>query len=115
MKFKTSSFIKSIVGKDLITDPYIAVFELVKNSYDADAHKVIISFNTGEDNEQGFGKINQQGKIYIVDNGHGMSKADLENKWLALADCLCIQPFLSWAELLPRPVGLGYQLSFAPG
>lgn len=86
MKFKTSSFIKSIVGKDLITDPYIAVFELVKNSYDADAHKVIISFNTGEDNEQGFGKINQQGKIYIVDNGHGMSKADLENKWLALAD-----------------------------
>lgn len=37
MKFKTSSGIKSIVGKDLITDRYVAIFELVKNSYDARA------------------------------------------------------------------------------
>ena len=85
MKFKTSSGVKSIVGKDLITDRYIAIFELVKNSYDARATEVIVSFNRGEDTQEGFGKIDKHGKIYIVDNGCGMSKDDLQNKWLFLA------------------------------
>ena len=84
MKFKTSSGIKSIVGKDLITDRYVAIFELVKNSYDARATEVIVSFNTSEDSEEGVGSLDD-GKIYIVDNGTGMSKADLDNKWLKLA------------------------------
>lgn len=84
MKFKTSSGIKSIVGRDLITDRYIAIFELVKNSYDARATEVIVSFNTSEDSENGIGNL-KDGKIYIVDNGKGMSKDDLENKWLFLA------------------------------
>lgn len=84
MKFKTSSGIKSIVGKDLITDRYVAIFELVKNSYDARATEVIVSFNTSNDSEEGIGSLDD-GKIYIVDNGNGMSKDDLENKWLKLA------------------------------
>ena len=84
MKFKTSSGIKSIVGKDLITDRYVAIFELVKNSYDARATEVIVSFNTSDDSEDGVGTLDE-GKIYIVDNGSGMSKADLDNKWLKLA------------------------------
>lgn len=85
MKFKTSSGVKSIVGKDLITDRYIAIFELVKNSYDARATEVVVSFNRGEDTQEGFGKIDKHGKIYIADNGCGMSKDDLQNKWLFLA------------------------------
>lgn len=85
MKFKTSSGIKSIVGRDLITDPYVAILELVKNSYDANAKQVIVSFNTNQYSNQNMDIINQSGKIYIVDNGHGMSKEDLENKWLYLA------------------------------
>lgn len=84
MKFKTSSGIKSIVGKDLITDRYIAIFELVKNSYDARATEVIVSFNTSEDTENGIGNL-ENGKIYIVDNGKGMTKDDLNKKWLVLA------------------------------
>ncbi len=84
MKFKTSSGIKSIVGKDLITDRYVAIFELVKNSYDARATEVIVSFNTSADSENGIGSLDD-GKIYIVDNGVGMSKSDLDNKWLKLA------------------------------
>lgn len=84
MKFKTSSGIKSIVGKDLITDRYVAIFELVKNSYDARATEVIVSFNTSDDSEEGIGSLDN-GKIYIVDNGIGMSKDDLDNKWLKLA------------------------------
>jgi signal transduction histidine kinase len=69
--FSVKTGIKSIVGKDLITDDNIAVFELVKNSYDAHATKVIITF--------------EDDKIIIADNGKGMSLKDIEEKWLALA------------------------------
>lgn len=71
LHFKTSSGIKSIVGKDLITDKFVAIFELVKNSYDAGAKQVTITFD--------------QDKITILDDGHGMSKNDLVEKWLNLA------------------------------
>ena len=42
LEFKISSGLKDIIGKDLITDDYVAVFELVKNSYDAKTTKVKI-------------------------------------------------------------------------
>jgi len=70
MQFKISSALKNLVGKDLITNDYTAVFELVKNSYDAHATKVEITFS--------------EDKIIIADNGKGMSFEDLKNKWLFL-------------------------------
>jgi len=76
MKFKTSSGIKSIVGKDLITDPYVAIFELVKNSFDARAKNVFVSFNLANDDQR---------NLVIRDDGIGMSKSDLQDKWLHLA------------------------------
>lgn len=69
--FSVKAGIKNIVGKDLIADDNIAIFELVKNSYDAYASKVIISF--------------EDDKIIIADDGKGMSIEDIEKKWLALA------------------------------
>lgn len=69
--FTVKSGLKDIIGKDLITDDNIAVFELVKNSYDANAKNVIIKF--------------EQNKITIADDGKGMSYLDLNNKWLAVA------------------------------
>jgi len=71
MKFRVSSALKNIIGRDLITDDFIAIFELVKNSYDAGAKKVIITFD--------------EDKITVVDNGKGMSEYDIENKWLFVA------------------------------
>ena len=44
LQFKISSGLKNIIGRDLITDDFIAVFELVKNSYDARAKEVRIIF-----------------------------------------------------------------------
>ena len=44
LNFKVSAGLKSILGQDLITDDYVAVLELVKNSYDAGAKKVVITF-----------------------------------------------------------------------
>ena len=71
LQFKVSAELKNILGRDLITSPNIAVLELVKNSYDAHATKVEITF--GEDT------------LVIADNGKGMSLDDLKNKWLFVA------------------------------
>jgi len=75
LKFKISSELKTLIGKELITDDYIAIFELVKNSYDANAKKVTIVFqNVEEDSEES--------KIFVKDDGDGMSYDDLQKKWL---------------------------------
>src|SRR5204863_7851068 len=54
-----------------ITDDEVAVFELVKNSFDAGADTVNLYFDSD--------------KIVIADNGSGMSRDDLTDKWLFVA------------------------------
>lgn len=76
LQFKVSAALKNIIGRDLINDDFIAVFELVKNSYDAHASNVNIIF---EKTEELFTKIT------IVDDGKGMNYEDLINKWLFVA------------------------------
>ena len=68
LQFKISSALKDLVGKDLITSDNVAIFELVKNSYDAYASKVVITF--AED------------RIIIADNGKGMTFDEIRDKWL---------------------------------
>jgi signal transduction histidine kinase len=99
--FKTNVLIKSILGKDLINDDNIAVLELVKNSYDAGAKTVDLYFkNLGASEPQdkpsssvtvdldkkteGPNQIAEP-EILVVDTGSGMSKKDLEEKWLNIA------------------------------
>jgi len=76
LHFEISSALKSVIGRDLITNDFIAIFELVKNSFDANAKNVNLLF---EDHD---GKIE---KIFIIDDGKGMSYEDLVNKWLFVA------------------------------
>lgn len=73
--FKASTNIKNLIGKDLVTDQMTAVFELVKNSYDADATEVKIEFY---DLQEG------NGRIVISDNGTGMDLEDIEKKWMVI-------------------------------
>ncbi len=73
--FKISSALKNLIGSDLITDNFVAVFELVKNSFDARATEVKITF---ED------IYSKNPKIVIQDNGKGMDNEDLNEKWLFL-------------------------------
>lgn len=76
LSFRISAGLKNIIGRDLISDKYIAIFELVKNSYDAGASKVDISFvRTDNEHEQ----------IIISDNGCGMTYNDIVEKWLFVA------------------------------
>lgn len=57
-----------------MTSPRIAVFELVKNSYDAGAPHSWIIFKDV--------KSGTSPRIIIVDDGVGMSKVDIRDKWL---------------------------------
>lgn len=69
--FRVSSGLKRIIGRDLIISDFVAVFELVKNSFDAHAKNVNI--------------VVDDGCIWIIDNGKGMSYADIIQKWLFVA------------------------------
>jgi signal transduction histidine kinase len=73
---RARSHVLKLLGDELIGDDGLAIFELVKNSYDADANevKVILDIEDGS-----------KSKIVVSDNGCGMSIADLEEKWLVLA------------------------------
>lgn len=71
LNFKVSSHLKSVIGRDLITDDFVAIFELVKNSFDAGASVVDIHFNDDS--------------ILIADDGKGMSSDDIKEKWLFVA------------------------------
>lgn len=73
LHFKVSSGLKDIIGKDLITNELVAIFELAKNGYDADATEINLIINSYEN------------YIIIQDNGKGMNRNDIENKWLFVA------------------------------
>jgi len=64
-----------LFGRELVSNSVVALAELVKNSYDADASKVRIRF----DDVTRLG-----GQIVIEDDGHGMTVDDLTGKWLVI-------------------------------
>lgn len=73
--FDVRSGLKSIIGKDLITKDIPAIFELVKNSFDANAKQVLIRF---------FNLSEGEPNIVIEDDGCGMSETDIKSKWMAV-------------------------------
>jgi len=74
--FSTSARIAKLLGRESIANPIIALLELIKNSYDADATEVKIIF---ENIRSGAGKIR------IIDNGIGMTFDDIKTKWMRAA------------------------------
>ncbi len=75
LQFTISSELKNIIGRDLITDDFIAIFELVKNAYDAKAKKVTLIFENTEEKSK-------KSRIIVIDDGCGMSRKDIDDKWL---------------------------------
>lgn len=76
-KFDVSAF--RLIGRDLITDRVTALFELVKNSYDANAQKVTVTFSNVGIEEEG-----PDSQIEICDDGYGMTLEDIQNKWMVI-------------------------------
>lgn len=74
-RFDVSTF--RLIGRDLITDRVTALFELVKNSYDANAQNVNVIFEN-----VGAGKTGSV--IRIEDDGYGMSFEDIRDKWMVI-------------------------------
>lgn len=62
------------LGAELVTNDFVALIELVKNSYDAFARSVDIRFQNDE-------KTGEQ-IIEVQDTGQGMSRADIIDSWL---------------------------------
>ncbi|MEH6373810.1 sensor histidine kinase [Streptomyces sp. KLMMK] len=67
----------STLGEELISNERVALTELVKNAYDADASLVVIRFNAPL--EEGVGSIE------VWDDGHGMSAETVRGTWMEIA------------------------------
>jgi len=74
-RFDVSTF--RLIGRDLITDRITALFELVKNCYDANATRVDILF-------ENVGTVNPYSQIIVKDNGTGMAFSDVSDKWMVI-------------------------------
>ena len=73
----------TMLGEQLITNEQIALAELIKNAYDADADWVKISFENFETvKDQDEFKLTPQSKIIIEDNGCGMDLKTIEHSWM---------------------------------
>ena len=63
-----------LLGDQLIRDPAIAVFELVKNAYDADSPRATVTMSRIEDPSHG--------QIVVQDSGTGMDYDTITDVWL---------------------------------
>ncbi len=70
LKFTIDSHLLQELGERLVGRPHIALAELVKNSYDADANICEIKFSDGE--------------IQVWDDGHGMKFEDFRDFWMRI-------------------------------
>lgn len=87
LHFKTNVQLKNIIGKDLINNDNIAILELIKNSFDADAKRVDISFVNLKENDDADNQYysDRTSRIIIQDDGVGMDLTDIRDKWLNIA------------------------------
>jgi signal transduction histidine kinase len=73
INFKPKAHILVLLGEELIKSPVMAIYELIKNGYDADATFVKVEFQNIDDFDAT--------KIIIEDDGTGMTDDVLKNVW----------------------------------
>lgn len=71
VQFSIESRVLRELGERLVSDAEVALTELIKNSYDADASECRISLSGDQ--------------LIIEDNGNGMSFDDFRTKWMRIA------------------------------
>lgn len=83
LKIRPEARLIKTIGEDLIKNPYAAVVELIKNSYDADSEIVTICIELT--NECVYDKKQKFLKFTIEDDGEGMSLETIKNTWMVPA------------------------------
>lgn len=81
-RFDVSTF--QLIGRELITDRVTALFELVKNSYDANARKVSVIFENVQPSKDNPEVPVLGSRITIKDDGYGMTLSDVRDKWMVI-------------------------------
>src|SRR5215218_11340332 len=76
LTFTVDSALLSELGEKLVETPHIALVELVKNAYDADASEVKVKIIPDLPNGP---------QVHVIDNGSGMTFQDVENYWMRIA------------------------------
>ena len=74
--FKTRARVIQQLGRQLIRNESIALLELIKNSYDADASFCKVEMTSVDSKNEG--------EITITDDGEGMDESILSNVWLEI-------------------------------
>ena len=67
-------------GDELISSETVALIELVKNSFDADATRILVRFTLPLETGRG--------EIEVIDNGHGMALDTIQTAWMEPATLL---------------------------
>ena len=75
--FRPRARVLQLLGDELIGSARLAVFELVKNAYDADANEAVVQLDLVS---------NQEPMIVVADDGEGMTLDVLRSVWLVPGD-----------------------------
>lgn len=79
LNFSIDSRLLEELGENLVTRNHVAVAELIKNAYDADATQVELEFiNARQENED------QPSEIRIEDDGVGMTYEEIDENWMRI-------------------------------
>src|SRR3990167_2128447 len=76
LTFTVDSALLSELGEKLVETAHIALVELVKNAYDADATLVTVKIVPHRRHGP---------EVHVIDNGSGMTYRDVENYWMRIA------------------------------
>ena len=74
VSFKPRARLLLLLGDQLIRDPGVAVFELVKNAFDADSPSATVTMSRLDDPSRG--------QIIVEDRGSGMNASTVSTVWL---------------------------------
>ncbi|MFO0941918.1 MAG: sensor histidine kinase [Pirellulales bacterium] len=73
LQFKAEARLLQELGLRLVASPEVALVELIKNAYDADASECNVSLS------------NDGNTIIVTDDGHGMSLSAFTQRWMQIA------------------------------
>lgn len=72
--FNVSAKTARLIGRENVSNLEGALIELIKNTYDADAKKCVVYYESSTD------------RLFIIDNGTGMNKDIIINNWMTIGN-----------------------------